>query len=105
MSKIQDEQMVVEILTFFYPNSSISEYDITNDLGDLAAEMYAEALEASNSMHLVPRPSYTPSFSWLVKEGVKALWRSKGGDDIYESVRATVALKYKSQFQMERLGI
>ncbi|WP_378176705.1 hypothetical protein [Aquimarina sp. SS2-1] len=105
MSSISNDQMVVEILNFFYPNNTISEYDVTDDLGDLAAEMYAEALEASNAMHLVPRPTYTPSFSWLVKEGVKALWRSRGEDEIYESVRVTVALKYKSKHQMEKLGI
>jgi len=86
MSKLHDDLMVAEILSFFYPNNTISEYNVTDDLGDLAAEMYAEAIEASNVMHLVPRPTYTPSFSWLVKEGVKAVWRSKGGDDIYESV-------------------
>ncbi|MBW1294547.1 hypothetical protein [Aquimarina litoralis] len=105
MSSISDDQMVAEILNFFYPTNTISEHNITNSLGDLAAEMYAEALEASAAMHLVPRPSYTPSLSWLVKEGVKAFWRSKGGDEIYESVRVTVALKYKSQFSMTKMGI
>lgn len=105
MSTLHDDLMVAEILNFFYPNHTISEYNVTDDLGDLAAEMYAEALEASNAMHLVPRPTYTPSFSWLIKEGVKAIWRSKGGDEIYESVRVTVALKYKSEHQMVKLGI
>lgn len=105
MNTLQNDQMVVEILNFFYPESSISEHAVTDDLGDLAAEMYAEALEASNSMHLVPRPSYTPSFSWLIKEGVKAAWRSRTEGDIYESVRVTVALKYKSEHQMTKMGI
>jgi len=105
MSKILEDQMVAEILTFFYPDDSILEHNVTDDLGDLAAEMYAEALEASNAMHLVPRPSYMPSLSWLIKEGVKAFWRSKGGDEIYESVRVTVALKYKSKHEMTKLGI
>ncbi|WP_298547506.1 hypothetical protein [uncultured Aquimarina sp.] len=105
MSSIDNDQMVVEILNFFYPRNTISEHDVTDQLGDLAAEMYAEALEASAAMHLVPRPTYTPSMSWLVKEGVKAFWRSRGEDEIYESVRVTVALKYKSKHQMSKLGI
>jgi len=105
MSTLQNDQMVAEVLNFFYPQSSISEYNITDDLRDLAAKMYVEALEASNSMHLVPRPSFTPSFSWLIKEGVKAAWRSRKENDIYESVRVTVALKYKSEHQMTKLGI
>ncbi|MGY3794107.1 hypothetical protein [uncultured Aquimarina sp.] len=105
MSSISDDQMVMEILNFFYPRNTISEYDVTDSLGDLAAEMYAEALEASAAMHLVPRPTYTPSLSWLVKEGVKTFWRSRGEDEIYESVRVTVALKYKSEFSMTKMGI
>ncbi|MDY8137716.1 hypothetical protein [Aquimarina sp. 2201CG5-10] len=105
MSSIQNDEMVADILNFFYPDTTITLHEITEDLRELAAEMYAEALEASDTMHLVPRPTYTPSFKWLMKEGVKALWRSKGGDEIYETVRTTVALKYKSSYHMGKMGI
>ncbi|WP_062061023.1 hypothetical protein [Aquimarina longa] len=105
MSSIQNDEMVAEIFNFFYPKNNIKAYDVTDDLRDLAAEMYAEALEASQAMHLVPRPTYTPSFKWLIKEGVKAVWRSKGGDEIYETVRVTVALKYKSNYHMKKMGV
>ncbi|GAA4106698.1 hypothetical protein GCM10022393_01250 [Aquimarina addita] len=105
MSSLQDDQMVVEILNFFYPKNTITVHTINDELKDLAAKMYAEALESSQVMHLVPRPSYTPSFNWLFKEGVKAVWRSRGGNDIYDSVRVTVARNFKTEYAMDKMGI
>ncbi|MFC5046398.1 hypothetical protein ACFSTE_03730 [Aquimarina hainanensis] len=103
-TSVSDDKMVIDILTFFYPGEPILEHDLNNELRDLAAEMFAEALDASHLMDLVPRPTYTPSFSWLVKEGVKAVWRSKN-DDIYEAVRGRVAINFKSEFHMAKMGI
>lgn len=105
MSTLENKQIVADIINFFYPDSKVTAYDVTNGLGDLAAEMLEEALEATSTMHLVPRPTYTPSFKWLIKEGVKTFWRTRGKDEIYESVRVTVALKYKTAFELEKLGV
>ena len=105
MSSLENKQIVADIINFFYPDSDINAHYVTNDMGDLAAEMLEEALEATSSMHLVPRPTYTPSFNWLMKEGVKTFWRMRGKDEIYESVRVTVALRFKSAFELEKLGV
>lgn len=46
MSSTSNDQMVIEILNFFYPRNKISECTVTDSFGDyLAAEMYAEALK------------------------------------------------------------
>lgn len=105
MSSLQDDQMVVEILNFFYPESTIAVHNINDELKELAAKMFAEALESSHAMHLVPRPAYTASFSWLIKEGVKSVWRSNGKDEIYDSVRVTIARNFKSEYSMDKMGV
>ncbi len=103
---LTDDEMVIEVLNFFYPDNPINEHLLNTESRDLAAVMYAEGLKASDAMHLVPRPSLNPSFSWLQKEAVKAAWRSIQEDNnIYDAVKNTVALKFKSKYAMAKSGI
>jgi len=67
----------------------------------MTAKMYAEALKASDTIDLVPRPTFNPTFTWLAGQAVRAYWDSNNGDNIYDSVRHTVALKYKTDFAMK----
>jgi hypothetical protein len=100
-----DEQHVRDILKFFYPNN-VPPAQISDEVGRLAAEMLDEALKGSNAMDFVPRPPGTPpGVAWLISQAVQMAWRAKGKQKIYEAVRRTVALKYRSQYVMAQSGL
>jgi len=103
---------VLETLKFFYPHANITVKSLNDPLRKLSIKMAYEAIKASNVMDMVPRPTYSkPGFVWIIKQGIQAAIRKLryGGNKkerkIYESVRATVALKFKSQFELARMGI
>jgi hypothetical protein len=100
-----EEQHVKDILRFFYPDETPPAV-ISQEVGDLAAEMLNEALIGSKAMDFVPRPAgFKPGLAWLVSQAVQMAWRSSGKQRIYEAVRRTVALKYKSRYAMAKAGI
>jgi hypothetical protein len=57
-------------------------------------------------MGFVPRPTGgPPGLAWLVSNAVRSWWEFHRDDRVYETVRRTVALKYKSVYTMAELGI
>ena len=101
----QDEQHVKDVLKFFYPEQ-VPPPTISDEVGDLAAEMLKEALEGSKAMDFVPRPAgFKPGVGWLISQAVQMAWRRAGKQKIYEAVRRTVALKFRSRYEMAKLGI
>jgi hypothetical protein len=98
-----DKRLVIEICDFFYPGNPPA--SVTDELAELAAEMLHEALKASKALDSVPRPAgFKPGIAWLVKEAVKAFWRTTGKQKIYEIARRTVALKYRSAYELAKAG-
>ena len=101
----EDERHVKDILKFFYPDQ-VPPTQISDEVGNVAAEMLHEALQGSKAMNLVPRPAgFKPGFVWLLSQAVQIAWRSQGKQRIYEAVRRTVALKYKSRYELAKIGI
>jgi hypothetical protein len=101
----QDEKHVRDVLLFFYPDDP-PPTTISDQLGNLAAEMLDAALQGSKAMDLLPRPpGFVPGVGWLVSQAVQITWRSVGKTRIYETVRRTVALKKKSEYHMAKLGV
>jgi hypothetical protein len=67
--------------------------------------MLNEALTASKAMDFVPRPAgFKPGVVWLISQSVQIAWRRQGKQKIYEAVRRTVALKYKSHYAIAQFG-
>ena len=100
-----DENHVKNVLRFFYPQQ-IPPDRISDDVGQLAAEMLSEALKGSKAMDFVPRPPGSiPGVSWLISQAVQMAWRRIGNQKIYDIVRQTVALKFRSRYEMAKLGI
>jgi hypothetical protein len=86
----QDQEHVKDVLKFFHPDAAPPS-DITDAVGDLAAVMLKQALEASKLMNLVPPPlGLQPGVLWLISQPVQMFWRSPG-KKIPESVRKAVA--------------
>ena len=100
----QDELHVRNVLTFFYPDDP-PPLAISDELGDLAAEMLLEAVKASHAMDYVPRPpAGPPGVGWLISQGVQIAWRQLRTQKIYESVRVTVARNYRSAYLLAKLS-
>jgi hypothetical protein len=100
-----NDEMVKEVLNFFYPDFSLPE-QLNQQLRDLSAVMLWEAIRGSEMMDYVPRPSGSrPGFSWLVKEAVKIAWRRGQSQGIYVAVRNQVARAHRSEFDLARQGI
>lgn len=101
----QEEQHVKDVLRFFYPDQTPPP-TISDEVANLAAEMLDEAARGSKAMDLVPRPpGFRPGVGWLLSQAVQMAWRRAGRQQIYEAVRCTVALKFRSRYEMAKLGI
>lgn len=102
----QDEQYVRNVCKFFYPDQTPPQ-TISDELGDLAAQMVFEAIKASKAMDLVPRPSGGKAgVFWLVSQAVQIVWRRLVNENkIYEAVRVTVARNFRTQYELLKNGV
>ena len=74
---------------------------VSDEVGNVLAEMVQKVLEGSRMMNLVPRPTGgPPGLSWLVSQGVQMWWRSHHAERVYEAVKRSVALGYKSAYNL-----
>lgn len=79
---------------------------VTEELAKVVAEMVLKVVEGSKAMHLVPRPSGgLPGITWLLSNAVRAWWQTHHEERVYYSVKAAVALGYKSTYAMAELGL
>lgn len=99
----EEQQAVRELGRWFYGREP---QVVTDELAVVLAEMLQEALTGSKAMHLVPRPTGgPPGVTWLLSQGVQMWWRAQKSDKVYETIRRTVALKYKSRYHLAELGL
>ncbi len=74
---------------------------VTDALGDVLAEMVQKVIEGSRMMNLVPRPTGgPPGLSWVASQGVQMWFRAHRTDRVYEAVKRSVALGYKSAYNL-----
>lgn len=97
---VDEDVFVIDILQYFF-NKRLNEHQLTNDLREIAAKCFWTATQASRTMDLVPRPPKgVPSFKWLVQEAVQIAFRRARNKGIYEVVRNTVTMKWRSVFNI-----
>lgn len=95
---------VANIFEFFYPGLGTVPH--SEDAANLASQMLWEAVQASRTMDLVPRPTGSPpGLFWLAKEAVQMAFRRAMDEGIYVSVRNVVAARHRSDFEMLQAGI
>jgi hypothetical protein len=74
---------------------------VNEAVGDVLAEMVQKVVEGSHMMNLVPRPTGgPPGWGWLVSQGVQMWWRTHHSERVYEAVKRSVALGYKSAYNL-----
>lgn len=98
----EDIDYIRDLGEWFYgsPPSSVN-----HEVGEVLAKMLAAAQEKSDALDLVPRPTMSvPGVTWLISEGVKMAWRSHK-ENMYSIAVKTVALQYRSEYEMAQLGI
>ncbi len=97
---VSDDVFVIDILEYFF-NKRLNENQLTNDLREMAAKCLWEATKASRAMDMVPRPPKgVPNLKWLVQEAVQIAFRRARNKGIYEVVKNTVTLKWRSAFNI-----
>lgn len=95
---IDDDLFAIDVLAYFF-HQRLTEAQLTNDLREIAAKCLWTATEASRTMDLVPRPPKNrPTFMWLVSTAVQIGFRRATNKGIYQAVKATVTLKWRSAF-------
>lgn len=100
-----DNEFVLDILEFFF-KERLKENQLNSALKELAANILWTATKASKAMDMIPRPPKgVPSPKWLIQESVKIAYRVVKNKGIYEAVRKTVALKWRTAFELARMGI
>ena len=99
----EEELSVRELGRWFYGREP---QVVSDEVASLLAEMLQETLAGSKAMHLVPRPTGgPPGVAWLLGQAVQAAWRSSRSDKAYETIKRTVALKYKSRYHLAEMGL
>jgi hypothetical protein len=98
-----EKAYVKEVCSFFYPSSPPEKVDDT--LADLAGRMLYSAIEKSKAIDLVPRPTLNPGAGWLLLQAVQIFWRTQRKARIYDAARKAVALQYKSEYELAKLGL
>ena len=97
---VSDDVFVIDILDYFF-GRRLTENQLTKDLREMAAKCLWEATKASRTMDLVPRPPKgVPTPTWLVQEAVQIAYRRARNKGIYEAVKNTVTLKWRSAFNI-----
>ena len=101
---VDDDVFVIDILEYFF-NKKLTEAQLTDELRQIAAKCLWEATKASRTMDLIPRPPKSvPTPAWLVSEAVQIAYRRLTNKGIYQAVKNTVALKWRSAFEIARIN-
>jgi hypothetical protein len=100
-----DEQVVKDILSFFYPERTPTTGK--GSMASLACRMFDELTECSKMMDHAPRPAgFKPGMAYPITWLLRSAWQKvKGNPNRYEICRTTIALKYKSEYLLAQHGI
>ncbi|MBI4956484.1 MAG: hypothetical protein HY908_30995 [Myxococcales bacterium] len=98
-----EKEYVRRVGSWFYGHAPSQ---VTEELGNVVAEMMQKCIDGTKAMHLVPRPTGgMPGWTWLVSQAVRAWWDVHHTERVYEAVKRSVALGYKSAYHMAELGV
>ncbi|MEM7374376.1 MAG: hypothetical protein AAF587_37625 [Bacteroidota bacterium] len=99
---VSEDAFVLDILAYFF-KERLSPSQLNDELRDIAARMLWTAVQASRRMDAIPRPPKgIPSPKWLVTEAVQIAFRMANNNCIYAAVKNTVALKWKSAYEIAK---
>ncbi len=101
---VDDDQFVLDILKFFFEEDLLAS-QLNDDLREIAATCIWEAIKATDSMDMVPRPpGGAPGIGWLVTQAVQIAIRRQQNKCVYEAVRVTVARNFKSAYEIAKMS-
>jgi len=102
---LSEAQITSEIFEFFWPG--IPQPDYSQEAGDFAAFIFAQAVSSSRDMDWVPHaPGFKPGVGYIVLQAVQIAWRKiRRKSEIYESVRSTVANNFRTPYDELRNGL
>lgn len=105
MSNPDDNAYIAQIANFIFDDNLTADH-ITPQIADVVSSAFLSAVEASKAIDKVPRPTgMRPGVGWLVGQAVKMFWRSSGRQAIYDMARVSAKLKWRSPYEMAKLGI
>lgn len=101
----QDREYIAAAVNYFWPGLT-QPHAVNENAARVLYEALSEAQSCSASMDLVPRPTYTPGISYVVKEIAKVGQRIASGDAaVYNMCRDQVAANYKTYMQAALWGL
>ncbi|TBW52566.1 hypothetical protein EZI54_16120 [Marinobacter halodurans] len=101
----QDREYVAAVINYFWRGLA-QPHTVNEKAAKVMYEALAEAQSCTASIDLVPRPTYTPGISWIVKEVAKIGKRIMSGDaSVYNMCRDRVAANYRSFIEAALLGL
>ena len=100
-----DKEYIAQIANFIF-DDNITANQVTTPVAEVAAKAFYAALKASKALDLVPRPAAgRPGVVWLMLQAVRMFWRSRGRQRIYTIAKNTAKLKWRSAYEMAKMGI
>jgi hypothetical protein len=90
----------------FIFDDDIKPNEVTREVADVGAKAFHAALSASKALDLVPRPPCgPPGVVWLTMNAVRVFWRSQGKRRIYTIAKNTAKAKWRSVYEMAKMGM
>jgi hypothetical protein len=100
-----NKEYIAEICNYIF-DDNISANEVNDQVADVAAKAFHAALAASKALDLVPRPAgFRPRVFWLMRQAVMSFWRSQGRRRIYTIAKAVTKAKWRSTYEMAKMGL
>lgn len=101
----QEREYVTAAINYFWKGLA-QPHTVNENAAKIMYEALAEAQSCTASMDLVPRPTYTPGISYVVREIANIGQRIMSGDtSMYNACRNQVAANYKTYMQSALMGL
>tara|TARA_B100001971_G_C17964065_1_gene418927 strand:+ start:132 stop:479 length:348 start_codon:yes stop_codon:yes gene_type:complete len=100
-----DREYVAAVINFFWQGLA-QPHSVNENSAKVMYEALTEAQSCTASIDLVPRPTYTPSINYIIKEISKIGKRIISGDtSLYNMCRDQVAANYKTHIRAALWGL
>lgn len=102
---VPNRDYIADVCNFIF-DDNVTPQQVNNRMAQVAARAYHEALRASKALDLVPLPSgFRPGVVWLVSNAVRAFWRNQGRRRIYTMAKNTAKLRFRTSYEMAKMGL
>lgn len=104
---LNDKKYVATVINFFWGRGTTTPAGVNEEAALVAYEALEQANVCSDSMDLVPRPTYAKAgIKYVLKQLAGIGKRIQSGDTaIYNSCKGAVALRYKTKIMMALAGV